>query len=171
MVCLSLRLRGYTTLVFPTDGKTKAQAEQTTVPWPGGSLSLKPSCSSKWLPSSCCFPSAPMALPRAAALQGRQERVSEGPCATDSILAWVLHGDGSPTHRKHSLDLHPPGLGKVPILTVGQSSGEGAWQTLPDCNPREEPFTSLDIWILVESMPSCLRSMKMSDGKVAVCGF
>lgn len=34
-------------------------------------------------------------------------------------------------HRRHFLDLHPPGLGKVSVLTVGQSSGGGAW-TLPD---------------------------------------
>lgn len=68
-----------------------------------------------------------MVLFGAAALQERQERVSGGPCATDSIPAWSLHGDRRPTPRKHSLDLCPPGLGKVSILILVQISGGHAW--------------------------------------------
>lgn len=130
LVCLSLRLQGYATLAFPPDGRTKAQAGQTTVLWLGESLTLKPSCSSKWLPSNCYFLRAPVALSGAAKEAGESLR---RPCATDSTPASDLHGDRSPTQRKHSLDLHPPGLGKVSILTVGQSSGVGTWQTLPGC--------------------------------------
>lgn len=81
------------------------------------------------------FLRAPAALSRAAALKGRQEKVSGGPYASDSIPAWDLHGDQSPTHRKHSLDLHPPGLGKVSILNLAQSSRGGVRQTLRTVRP------------------------------------
>lgn len=170
MVCPSLRLQGYATLAFPPDGRAKAQAGQTTVLWLGGSLTVKPSCSSKWLPSNCCFLRAPVALSGAATLQGRQEGL-RGPCATDSTPASHLHEDRSPTQRSHSLDLHPPGLGKVSILTVGQSSGVCAWQTLPGCATLGKSPSPLNIWILVGSMLPCLRLMKGPGGKVAVGGF
>lgn len=83
---------------FP-DKKTKAQAGQTTVPCPGQDFTLKSSCSSKWLPSSHCFLRTLVVLSRAAAHQGRQERVSGGPYATDSTFAWDLCRESHPTHR------------------------------------------------------------------------